>query len=139
MNRSHRLKSHMGKARFSHERRRNDQMYHQLLIADFLSEPDPAQDGPVVHRTGGAGAAVCAPATAVRVIEPVEDVVSTGVCGCPAIIIPRTPGANPAIAGVAMRVRSRRPAFRWRAMLTGFLVIAVPGVGLLLLLSVLGG
>ncbi len=139
MNRSHRLKSHMGKARFSHERRRDDQMYHQLLIADFLSETDTTRDGPVIHRSGDAAAAVRAPATAVRVVEPMEEVVSSGVSGCRAIVTSRTPGANPAIAGAVMRVRSRQPRFRWRAMFTGFLVTAIPGAGLLLLLSILSG
>jgi len=139
MNRSHRLKSHMGKARFSHERRRDDQMYHQLLIADFLSEADTTRGGPVIHRSGDAAAAVHAPTTAVRVSEPMADVGSSGVYGCPAIVTPRTPGANPAIAGAVMRVRSRRPPFRWRAMLTGFLVTAIPGGALLLLLSILSG
>lgn len=139
MNRCHRLKSHMGKARFSQQRRRDDQVYHQLLIADFLSEADTTRGGPVIHRSGAAAAAVRAPTTAVRVIEPVADVALGGARGCPPIITPRTSGANPAIAGAAMRVRSRRPGFRWRAMLTGFLVMAIPGVGLLLLLSVLSG
>jgi hypothetical protein len=114
-------------------------MYHQLLIADFLNEPDEPGDCPVIRRSGGEPAVLRAAPTAVRVIEPLERVGSGGVQGCPAIITPRTAGANPAIAGAAVRVRTRRTGFRWRAMLTGFLATAIPGAGLLLLLSFLSG
>ncbi len=139
MNRSHRLKSHMGKARSSHERRRDDRMYEQLLIADFLSERAAEEDSPIIHGVADTRVVRRVPGAAVRVIEPLEEVGWDPVCECPAIVTPRTPGANPAIAGVAMRVRSRRAGFRWRALLTGFLAAAIPGVGLLLLLSIFTG
>jgi hypothetical protein len=57
----------------------------------------------------------------------------------PAIVPPRTRGANPAVAASARMPRGRRTAFRWGGVMKGFVLSLVPGLVLLLLVSYLLG
>jgi len=112
------MKSQMGKARASHNRRRNTRRHHQLLITEFLSERgEGARRGvfiPVIHRAAA-------------------PVYATQFEGTP--VIPRcTPLADPTVAGAAAISRGLTPSFRWEAVLLGFAAGLVPGIGLLLVL-----
>ncbi|UCG16958.1 MAG: hypothetical protein JSV19_02775 [Phycisphaerales bacterium] len=121
MNRTQRMKSQMGKARASHNRRRSTRRHHQLLISEFLTD-----------RSEGPGRGVFVPVIH-RAAAPVN---ATQFEGSP-IISRCTPLANPTITGVATVRRGLNPSFRWEAVLVGFAAGLIPGIGVLLLLSLL--
>ena len=121
VNRTQRLKSQMGKARTSHNRRRNMRRHHQRLISEFLSE-----------RGERLGRDVVIPVTH-RAAIPVNATQFEGMPAIPSC----TPLANQPVSNAATTRRGLSPSFRWEGVLLGFAGGLVPGIGLLLLLLLL--